>query len=70
MEKDYKLTFPIILTITLIFLGIATLFYVRYLNKEKMVKRENIERQMGENQERLKENNLRDILLNCENCKG
>ena len=54
-DKDNKLSFSIILIITLIFIGIAGIFYVKFQAKQRIVKRERIEQQMRINQERLKD---------------
>ena len=54
MEKnDSKLTVSIILTITLIFIGIGTILYFRYQDKVRMSKQEDVLKQLEENRQRL-----------------
>ena len=53
-DKDSRLTLPIILTITLIFIGIATLFYVRYQDKVKIVKQEKLLREIKKAKKNVK----------------
>ena len=72
-EQDSKLTVSIILTITLIFIGVATLFYIRYQDKQKMVERERLEQQIKKAEENVKvdySDFLEKYKCEGEKCKG
>ena len=53
MHKDSRLILPIILIVTFIFIGIATLFYVRYTDKIKTVRQEKILREIKDQKQRI-----------------